>query len=214
MVGRLKKRPVGVQSADNCVPLREMKKKILFPVAVFAATVAMMAVQKPLFLLRYAELAAAEGFGAWCRTVWHGLSLDMTVAGYVTALPLLAELATLWVRLPERFWRGLLTAYFTVVSLFAAAVVALGELKVPDAALVAVLAHLLDAVGEVGLGDRVDVVHVLLLPVGRRYRMISKMPAPVSTNHPSISRASPKASASKVTYSAMPDDSMASWRSQ
>lgn len=125
MVGRLKKRPAGALSADNCVPLREMKKKILFPVAVFAATVAMMAVQKPLFLIRYAELAAAEGFGAWCRTMWHGLSLDMTVAGYVTALPLLAELATLWVRLPERFWRGLLTVYFTIVSLFAAAIVAL-----------------------------------------------------------------------------------------
>ena len=83
-----------------------MKKKLLFPVVVFAATVVMMVLQKPLFLIRYADSAAQSGFGDWCRTVWHGLSLDMTVAGYVTALPLLAELATLWVRLPERIWRG------------------------------------------------------------------------------------------------------------
>ncbi len=32
--------------------------------------------------------------------LWHGLSLDMTVAGYVTALPLLATLASLWCRCP------------------------------------------------------------------------------------------------------------------
>lgn len=66
-----------------------MKRKLLFVLVVFAATVVMMAVQKPVFLAYYAAEAAEAGFGGWCRALWHGLSLDMTVAGYVTVVPLL-----------------------------------------------------------------------------------------------------------------------------
>ena len=57
-----------------------MGKKLLFLAAVFAATVLLMAVQKPVFLAWY---AAGQGFAAadWWQVVRHGLSLDMTVAG-------------------------------------------------------------------------------------------------------------------------------------
>ena len=54
--------------------------------------------------------------------LWPGLSLDLTVAGYVTALPLLITLATLWVRFPERLWRGILTGYFVLVALLTAVI--------------------------------------------------------------------------------------------
>ena len=101
-----------------------MKKKLLFVLVVFAATVVMMAVQKPVFLAYYAAEAASAGFGGWCRVLWHGLSLDMTVAGYVTVVPLLATLVSLWVRLPQRLWRGILTGYFVLVSLVTAAIFA------------------------------------------------------------------------------------------
>lgn len=83
-----------------------------------------MAIQKPIFLAYYAAEAARSGFGAWIRVIGHGLTLDATVAGYVTALPLLVTLTSLWVRLPERPWHGILTGYFTAVSLFTAAVFA------------------------------------------------------------------------------------------
>lgn len=101
-----------------------MKKKLLFVVAVFAATVGMMAVQKPLFLAWYAAEAARSGFGEWCRVVWHGLTLDATVAGYVTALPLLAALLSLWVRLPGKVWRWVLTVWFVLVAVLTAAIFA------------------------------------------------------------------------------------------
>lgn len=103
---------------------KEMKKKIAFVVAVFAATVVLMALQKPVFLAYYASQAASAGAGGWWRVVWHGLALDMTVAGYVTALPLLVTLVTLWARLPERVWRVMLTVYFALVALLTAAIFA------------------------------------------------------------------------------------------
>ena len=78
-----------------------MRRKLAFLVAVFCATVLAMAVQKPVFMAWYAAEAAGAGFGGWMEVLWHGLTLDMTVAGYVTALPLLAVLLSLWVRIPD-----------------------------------------------------------------------------------------------------------------
>ena len=99
-----------------------MRRKIGFVVATFAATVLVMAVQKPVFMAWYAVEAAGSGLGGWLSVLWHGLSLDLTVAGYVTALPLLVTLATLWVRFPERLWRGILTGYFSLVALLTAVI--------------------------------------------------------------------------------------------
>lgn len=101
-----------------------MQKRLLFPLATFCATTLVMALQKPVFLLYYASEAARYGFGDWCRVVWHGLSLDMTVAGYVTALPLLLTLLSLWVTLSDRTWRRIFGLYFWVVALVAGAVFA------------------------------------------------------------------------------------------
>ena len=71
-----------------------VKKKIAFVLAVFCATVLLMAVQKPVFLAYYAADAAQASVGEWLGVVWHGLTLDSTVAGYVTALPLLLALVS------------------------------------------------------------------------------------------------------------------------
>ena len=100
-----------------------MKRRLLFLLAAFAATVVAMAVQKPVF---WAWYVAGQGFGAadWGRVLWHGLSLDLTVAGYVTALPLLVVLASLWVRLPERTMRRIFAGYFIAVSVLTAAIFA------------------------------------------------------------------------------------------
>lgn len=100
-----------------------IRRKILFLFAVFAATTGLLAVQKPLFLARYAwgqDFSAAD----WWQVVRHGLPLDMTVAGYVTALPLLVVLLSLWVRLSERIVRRLFIGYFAVVSVVTAAIFA------------------------------------------------------------------------------------------
>ena len=101
-----------------------MRRKLAFLVAVFCATVLAMAVQKPVFMAWYAAEAAGAGFGGWVEVLWHGLTLDSTVAGYVTALPLLLALVSLWVRLPGRIWRRVLTGYFVLVATVTAVIFA------------------------------------------------------------------------------------------
>ena len=101
-----------------------MRRKLAFPIAVFAATVVMMAVQKPVFMAYYAVEAAGAGIRGWIDVLWHGLTLDMTVAGYVTALPILVTLLSLWLRLPEKVWRGVLTTWFVLVAVTTAVIFA------------------------------------------------------------------------------------------
>ena len=71
-----------------------MLRKILFIAALFAATVLLMALQKPLFLLWYAPLAADATTAELAAVSWHGLLLDSTTAGYLCVIPLLLMIAT------------------------------------------------------------------------------------------------------------------------
>ena len=76
-----------------------------------------MLLQKPAFLLFYHARAAEASFGEWLGVLWHGLSLDCTVAGYVTAFPVLVALASFWIPLSQRVWRIVLTVYFSLIAL-------------------------------------------------------------------------------------------------
>ena len=101
-----------------------MRRKLAFPVAVFCATVVMMAVQKPVFMAYYAVEASGAGFRGWIDVLRHGLTLDLTVAGYVTVLPILVTLLSLWISLPERLWRSVLTTWFVLVAVATAVIFA------------------------------------------------------------------------------------------
>lgn len=76
-----------------------------------------MLLQKPAFLLFYHTRAAEASFGEWLGVLWHGLSLDCTVAGYVTAFPVVVVLASFWIPLSQRVWRIILTVYFSLIAL-------------------------------------------------------------------------------------------------
>lgn len=101
-----------------------IRKKLLFLLTVFCATVLVMAAQKPVFFCWY--VAQSAGVSAW--DLWpvlgHGLLLDMTVAGYVTVLPLLLVFLSLWIGASERFWRWVMMSYFVLISLFTALIFA------------------------------------------------------------------------------------------
>src|SRR5699024_7764542 len=94
-----------IRGLRPCSPRNEMKKRLTFLLAVYAATVAFMAVQKPVFLWFHASEAAAASAGDWWRVIAHGLSLDLTVAGYIAAVPWLLTLTSLWVPLREAVCR-------------------------------------------------------------------------------------------------------------
>ncbi len=101
-----------------------MRRKLLFLLATFAATTLLLLLQKPVFLAYYAVEASKATVGEWFAVLGHGLLLDLTVAGYVTVLPLLLTWLTLWVRIPVRAGRRLVEGYFVFVSLVVAAIFA------------------------------------------------------------------------------------------
>lgn len=101
-----------------------MKNKLTFLFAVYVATVVFMAVQKPVFLLFHASEAAAASPAEWLQVIGHGLTLDLTVAGYITAFPWLLTLVSLWLPLHDKVWHRIFSVYFVLISLVAAAVFA------------------------------------------------------------------------------------------
>lgn len=100
-----------------------MKQRIWFLFLLFAGCALIMALLKLPFLALYVssgDYAAAD----WWQVIRHGWSLDRTVAGYVTALPWLLMLLTLFLPLREKFLHRLMALYLAVVGLFATAVYA------------------------------------------------------------------------------------------
>ena len=95
-------------------PLPPLAGNLLFLGALFAMSLLVMAIEKPLFLLWYHAQAAEASAAELSLVVWNGLKLDQTVAGYITALPLLVVLAALWI--PGRWSRSVLKGYLLVIA--------------------------------------------------------------------------------------------------
>ena len=95
-------------------PLPPLAGNLLFLGALFAMSLLVMAIEKPLFLLWYNAQAAEASAAELALVVWNGLKLDQTVAGYITALPLLVVLAALWI--PGRWSRSVLKGYLLVIA--------------------------------------------------------------------------------------------------
>ena len=95
-------------------PLPPLAGNLLCLGALFAMSLLVMAIEKPLFLLWYHAQAAEASAAELALVVWNGLKLDQTVAGYITALPLLVVLAALWI--PGRWSRSVLKGYLLVIA--------------------------------------------------------------------------------------------------
>lgn len=94
-----------------------MKNRIALFVVYFVAWLLFFQLQKPLFMLlqyrQYADVTALD----WVRTMWHGLPLDLSLAGYVTALWGLLMLASAYV--PNRIIRAIGDVYTGLVLMVA-----------------------------------------------------------------------------------------------
>lgn len=95
-----------------------MKKRILYLVTVFFALMALMVMQKPLFMLYN---GMAEKDAAW-TDVWqvmmHGATLDAAMAGYLALLPWLAATVSVWMkRISFRRW---MIPYYIIAALLMA----------------------------------------------------------------------------------------------
>lgn len=102
-----------------------MKKRILFILYTFIAWVAVFAIQKIIFLLYHHDLAAGHSFSEFTQVILNGLKLDATMAGYLTAIPLLLTLVSIW------FTGGkihtVLKVYFAVIAIVVASIFTVDE---------------------------------------------------------------------------------------
>ncbi|MDE6347536.1 MAG: LTA synthase family protein, partial [Bacteroides sp.] len=92
-----------------------MKERLIGFVKTYCLFVCIFMLQKPLFMLFYRSLYAEASGADWLRVVWHGLPLDLSLAGYLTVLPGFLFIASAWT-LSRPLWR-LWCGYFGVVAL-------------------------------------------------------------------------------------------------
>jgi len=91
-----------------------MKKRVLFLFACFITFILVFALQKPVFMLYNHASGGGLSVSDYLQVVVHGLQLDATVAGYLTVLPLLLTLLSVWI--PGRYITFILKGYFFIVA--------------------------------------------------------------------------------------------------
>lgn len=91
-----------------------MKLRIVTFLRTYVFFVLVFVIQKPLFMLYHWNLYSTASFGDWLRVMWHGLPLDFSVAGYLSVLPGLLLLASVWVN--RKIIVNITTAYALIVS--------------------------------------------------------------------------------------------------
>lgn len=92
-----------------------MKKRLLFILYTFIAWIAIFSIQKVLFLLYHHDLASNHSFVENLQVIFYGLKLDATMAGYLTVIPLLLTLVSIW--FPGDRIHTILKVYIAVIAL-------------------------------------------------------------------------------------------------
>ena len=91
-----------------------MKKRINFLLSYFFLVFVLYVCQKPFFMLYNEAFDKGASWTDVWQVMWHGASLDATMAGYLTALPFLCVLISIWVnRVP---WRKVMLPYYVVAA--------------------------------------------------------------------------------------------------
>ena len=97
-----------------------MKKRIAYIVMFFMTVLLVFVCQKPFFMLYNAAAEKGVVFSDYLQVMWHGVSLDAAVCGYLVAVPFLLTLISVWFhKMPLR---KLLLPYYALIALLVAVV--------------------------------------------------------------------------------------------
>jgi len=91
-----------------------MRKTILIFFKIYLLYIVIFILQKPLFMMYYHELYKGIHLYEYFTVMLHGLKLDASVAGYLTILPGLFLIVSLWVK--PKFMTGIERIYFAFIS--------------------------------------------------------------------------------------------------
>lgn len=93
-------------------------KQVLWFIKTYVTFVVLYVLQKPFFLI-VEKASATEGadhiFSDMPAVIWHGLSLDLAMAGYLSAIPGFLLIAAIWLR--KELVRPVLNFYYALAAL-------------------------------------------------------------------------------------------------
>ena len=100
-----------------------MGKRLKYIISVFSIALLLSIVNRGVFVIY--NYSAVSDCSAWeiLQCFLHGLYLDASIAGYITAIPLLATIITLWWPASwggQKLWSVLLGGYFAIITLIVA----------------------------------------------------------------------------------------------
>ena len=75
-----------------------MKSRLLSLLRLYVYWLVVFVLQKPLFMAWYAGMYRERGLLDWLSVAWHGLPLDFSLAGYLTIVPALLMVISVWTR--------------------------------------------------------------------------------------------------------------------
>lgn len=75
-----------------------MKQRIARLILIYLSLTLLFVVAKPVFMLCNADIYSPYSFGTLCSTMLHGLRMDLSMAGYLTAIPAFMLIAGIWTR--------------------------------------------------------------------------------------------------------------------
>lgn len=93
---------------------RPMKERLIGFIKTYCLFVCIFALQKPLFMLFYKSLYPDASWADRFNVIWHGLPLDLSLAGYLTAVPGFLFIASAWTL--SKFLHRIRCGYFLFVS--------------------------------------------------------------------------------------------------
>lgn len=97
-----------------------MKKRIIQFLTTYFLFVLLFVLQKPIFMAYYHDLYSNVSFADYLKVMWHGLPLDLSLAGYLTVIPGLVLIASAWTASPVL--RHIRQVYFGVVAFIMACI--------------------------------------------------------------------------------------------
>ncbi|MDD3039841.1 LTA synthase family protein [Bacteroides sp.] len=97
-----------------------MKKRILQFLTTYFLFVLLFVIQKPIFMGYYHEIYTDAFWSDYFSVMWHGLPLDLSVAGYLTVIPGLILIVSAWT--DSRILRPIRQWYFRFIAFIMASI--------------------------------------------------------------------------------------------
>lgn len=92
-----------------------MKRRVLQFLKTYFLFVLLFVIQKPIFMAYYHDLYTGATLGDYLSVMYHGLPLDLSVAGYLTAVPGFLIIASAWTN--SKALRAIRRIYFGLIAL-------------------------------------------------------------------------------------------------